>query len=414
MMALDVDLERERLKRRRAIAEAQLASSMRPLDAPQSAGGVQARMSPLAPFAQIAQAMLADRTMSDVNTQEKALGQRARDDVAAALSEYQRAVTPTQAQPGTEGTEFGTSEYETPGRTPSAEEKRAAAFKLMGAAGGDPRDSAKLVVAEAMKAPEIKAFKPGDVLYQDGRPTGTTIPREPEKPRESDLATLQRELAAMPPNDPLRAAHEAKIKKLTTHAPAPSATAIAGKGDSKYVEHRQTADAEAVSKLYSAADGAVKSNRALDRIAASNVDAFAGAAAPIMSATANFLSSFGFESQALTNTAGIQQAIGEMLGNRMSELGARGLTDKDMEILRDNLPRVDQSRDSRRLVVAVLKKANHGTIAEAQAQLQHETKTYPELRRARRHAWEGYTIPAEGTTGNPDVDALIEKYTRGR
>jgi hypothetical protein len=167
---------------------------------------------------------------------------------------------------------------------------------------------------------------------------------------------------------------------------------LPGQGDRKYIETRLGEEAQQVTKLYSSADSALKNNAALDRIAKHSDEAFAGAAAPIMTAATNLLSSFGYDAKALTSTAQVDQAISEMLANRMGELGARGLTDKDMEVLRSNLPKVNQSREARVAVVSVLKKSNNATIAEAQERRKMELEQYPELKgRTRNFSWEKYT-----------------------
>jgi hypothetical protein len=169
-----------------------------------------------------------------------------------------------------------------------------------------------------------------------------------------------------------------------------------GQGDSKYIEKRLTMEAEDVAKLYSAADSAMRNNAALDRIAKHSDEAFAGAAAPIMASAANFLSSFGYDAKSLTSTAQVDQAISEMLANRMGELGARGLTDKDMEVLRSNLPKVNQSKASRVAVVSVLKKANNATVMDAQERRKQELEQYPDLKsRTRSYSWEKYKPVAE-------------------
>jgi hypothetical protein len=189
---------------------------------------------------------------------------------------------------------------------------------------------------------------------------------------------------------------------------------VGEKGDSKYIEKRLTGEAEEVSKLYSSADSALKNNAALDRIAKHSDEAFAGAAAPIMASAANFLSSFGYDAKALTSTAQLDQAISEMLANRMGELGARGLTDKDMEVLRSNLPKVNQSKDSRVAVVSVLKKANNATIMDAQERRRMELEQYPDLKgRTRNYSWEKYKPVEEAPSAPIPAPAAASAPKRG-
>jgi hypothetical protein len=177
---------------------------------------------------------------------------------------------------------------------------------------------------------------------------------------------------------------------------------VGEKGDKKYIETRMTGEAQEVAKLYSSADSALRNNAALDRVAKHSDEAFAGAAAPILTSAANFLSSFGYDAKSLTSTAQVDQAISEMLANRMGELGARGLTDKDMEVLRSNLPKVNQSKDARVAVVSVLKKANNATIMDAQERRRMELEQYPDLKgRTRNYSWEKYKPVDEAPSPTP-------------
>lgn len=251
-----------------------------------------------------------------------------------------------------------------------------------------PKDNKPVVVGRHLVDPE--------------NPTKPLFSAE-EKPNESELTRLVRERDSLPQGDMNRSLYDAKIRKLTTHQPSTVVNNNMPKADSAYLTTRLKGEAESTEKLYSAADSAMKSNAALSRIAASNEDAYAGALAPVMAGAANLFASFGYDSKGLTNTTAIQQAASEMLANRMGELGARGLTDKDMQILRDNMPKVESSREARKMVVDVLRKANDGTITEAQNRRQQELKQYPELSsRTRQFSWEGYK-PGNARPSKGDV-----------
>jgi hypothetical protein len=85
-----------------------------------------------------------------------------------------------------------------------------------------PKDNKPVVVA------------PGSSLVDPEKPTSPlyTAPAKPDAPGESDLAKALREMTALPPDSPNRKFYEAKIAKLTSHAPAPSARAEVKTGDS--------------------------------------------------------------------------------------------------------------------------------------------------------------------------------------
>jgi hypothetical protein len=63
----------------------------------------------------------------------------------------------------------------------------------------------------------------------------------------------------------------------------------------------------------------------------------------------------------------------------MAELGARGLTDQDMKVLRMALPRIETDRVSREAVANIVKKANQFTISEWESQRASEAEIYPDL-----------------------------------
>jgi len=130
-------------------------------------------------------------------------------------------------------------------------------------------------------------------------------------------------------------------------AGAPGGTTIVMPGDKKYAEKRMEGRANSMADLEKTAESAFKSNLALDRFVAASPNGASGAVQPIYTATENFLSSFGYTSDNLKSVALMEQAIGDILGSKMAELGARGLTDKDMEVLRQALPHVEAGLDSR-------------------------------------------------------------------
>jgi hypothetical protein len=169
-------------------------------------------------------------------------------------------------------------------------------------------------------------------------------------------------------------------------------------GGDKYVEGRATAQATQAAELEKAAESAYRSNQALDRFIESSASGDAGAAQPVITGVKNLLSSFGINPEGLTDTLMMEQAIGDILANRMSELGARGLTDRDMQVLRESLPRVATSHEARVMVANVIQKANMSTLKDYNDLVMFEQETYPDAR-FRRPAWlesvreQGFTVP---------------------
>ena len=177
---------------------------------------------------------------------------------------------------------------------------------------------------------------------------------------QSSLAQLLEEQKKYPEGSATWKYYQQRIDKETTHAPAPSATAIANAGDKGLSEYWKTmggAKAKTLAEAETRAEGAVKNIYALDRFISASERGTAGGAQPIISGVQNFLSSFGYTSDELTSVAKMQSAISGVLANYMQSLGARGLTDSDMKILKENLPRVETSREARVAVAKILRKS---------------------------------------------------------
>ena len=160
-----------------------------------------------------------------------------------------------------------------------------------------------------------------------------------------------------------------------------STKVVLPEGDDEYIKQRRKGQATAFTDLEKAGQSAYNQYNTLDRFIKASEKGFAGGAAPMFAGTANLLSSFGMNiaPEALKDTRIMEQAIGDILGNKMAELGARGLTDKDMEILRQNLPRVETDKGSRVAVAGVLKKASAATLREYENARSEEAKNFPEL-----------------------------------
>jgi len=179
------------------------------------------------------------------------------------------------------------------------------------------------------------------------------------------------------PNQPVQ---EFKLKQAATGA-SKNVTNVNMPGDNQYINARRGDQAKAFGELEKSAQSAYNQYSTLDRFIQASEKGFSGGAAPLLTGTTNLLSSFGINiaPEKLKDTRIMEQAIGDILGNKMVELGARGLTDKDMEILRQNLPRVEIDKTSRVAVANVLKKSASSTLREYENARSEEAKNFPEL-----------------------------------
>jgi hypothetical protein len=164
-----------------------------------------------------------------------------------------------------------------------------------------------------------------------------------------------------------------------SRAGASSTNVSVNTGDKKYAEVRGAKRAEAMDDLEKAAQSAAQANDALDRFIEASKTSTQGGAQPIITGVQNFLSSFGYKGEDLKDVRVMEQAIGDILQNKMAELGARGLTDRDMDILRQALPRVATDRTARAEVARIVKTANLAKIDEYARQREEEARIYPEI-----------------------------------
>ena len=197
-------------------------------------------------------------------------------------------------------------------------------------------------------------------------------------------------------------------------------TNTVGKGDSKYAEERLSGLAKDMQALDKSATSAYKANKSLDRFIEASKTGTEGGAQPIISAAQNLLASFGYSPESLKDVRVMEQAVGDILGTKMEELGARGLTDKDMEVLRQALPRVNIDKNSRLEVAKIVKKANDFTINEWENARSEEERIYPEIAgRVAKPAWykdwkKTNTSIVGNTSGLPQGSKLIGKTPEGK
>ena len=181
-----------------------------------------------------------------------------------------------------------------------------------------------------------------------------------------------------------------------------------GTGDKKYAETRMGDRAKTMADLETRAENAYKQIQSLDRFIKASEKGNEGGAQPLITSAQNLVSSFGYNPDSLKDTRIMEQAIGDILGSKMAELGARGLTDKDMQILRDALPRVNTDKQSRVAISNILKKSHAATLEEYEYQRGEEQRIYPEL--GKRLPEPNWYRTYKGAQKKSAVDSLLDKY----
>jgi hypothetical protein len=229
----------------------------------------------------------------------------------------------------------------------------------------------------------------------DAVPVGGMTAEQPKEPDSIRALRMRAQEAGLQPGTPeyaefMRMGGGGGGVSVTTNVEQP--------GADKYVEGRASSQAEQAAELERAAESAYRSNQAMDRFIEASASGDAGAAQPVITGVKNLLSSFGINAEGLTDTLMMEQAIGDILSSKMSELGARGLTDRDMQVLRESLPRVATSHEARVSIANVIQKANMATLRDYNDLVTFEQETYPDAR-FRRPAWlesvreQGFTVP---------------------
>lgn len=197
----------------------------------------------------------------------------------------------------------------------------------------------------------------------------------------------------------------------TQAAPQLGVTKPPVKGEEDYMKGRISLDLETLKQLEKSANSSFNQIKTLDRFIESSKKGFSGGVAPLISGVSNMLSSFGYTSEQLQNTVMMEQAIGDILGNKMAELGARGLTDQDMKILREALPRVATDANARIQVAEVLKKNHEAILSEYANARQEEARIYPDVAsKVRNPAWYKEYLQSKGIDPNQSGQNRVRRY----
>ena len=144
-----------------------------------------------------------------------------------------------------------------------------------------------------------------------------------------------------------------------------------------YWRKRFEGQATTIQEVEKSANASVSKLKALDRFIENNEKTPQGSVQPLVTGMQNFLASFGVQFEGLTSAREMEQALGEIQAAYMKELGARGLTDKDMEVLRQSLPRIATDNTARISVARILQKSYATTIDNYSSMRSQEEKISP-------------------------------------
>lgn len=368
--------EQEAINRRRMIAQAMMQQAQEPL-IPAQGGRYVVPISPFQGIAKLAKSYLGAKGVKDSEEAGKSLAERSR---AARQEEMARILQAGVGSP--EISQPPDAIGGGPGRAaiPGGRDKLMAAMAQ--SRYPDMQGMALQQQMKAMERPHREDFTLGNTRYSaDGRVIVTGEQKKDEAKYGIEDVSMGNGLwQQFRKNTDGTIDFKVPIGKPFSKRPTASETNVIGsKADSKYAEERMKSRAESMATLDKSAASAYNQIKSLDRFVEYSKSGSQGSVQPIITQVENFLSSFGYSSKNLKDVRGMEQAIGDILSTKMAELGARGLTDKDMKVLREALPRVATDQASRENVASVLKKSLLGVIEEYSNQREEESKIYPDL-----------------------------------
>ena len=347
--------ESQEIARQRKLAEMLQAQSMEPLQAPQS-GALAAPISPLHILAKGLQAYKGKQAETEATTKAADLSKRQQEERQAALAAALR-----QGM----GAEAPAPEM---GGGPAMPANPAQGMATLAQSGDPTTMSMGMGPLQAMQAERMAR------LQAELRPK----PAGPQ-PQLRDTPQGLMRIGAEGPAQPVMGPDNKPIPTMPKTPLVSNVIDNRQPGDDEYLKERRKQQATRYAELEKGAESAYKRMQTLDRFLEASKKGTAGGVQPVITATQNFLASFGYSPESLKNVAVMEQAIGDILGTKMQELGARGLTDRDMDILRQALPRVAIAPEAREAVVGILKKADEFTLNEYVNVRDQEAKNYPDF-----------------------------------
>lgn len=135
----------------------------------------------------------------------------------------------------------------------------------------------------------------------------------------------------------------------------------------------------------SSASAATSTINSLNRFLEASPSASAGGLQPLFTNVKNLLSSLGISADSLVNEQKMSAAIDQVLLGKMESMGsaARGLTDKDMEMMRNSLPRLNTDRRAREEIAKIIMKSKANDLEDYRVRRVNESENFPEMARVR-------------------------------
>ena len=227
----------------------------------------------------------------------------------------------------------------------------------------------------APSAPSTPANLPSANLQGDPRNIFAQIDQHPDPAiREEMRQAYIRQLSGQRPATPFvpKTDSQIEIDKLKESEAIKAKSASAAKVYEQIAKSYDAAETSATS--------AMSTINAMDQILRLSPNAASGQLQPMITGVKNILTSLGISSNSLVNEQLMANAIDRTLIGKMEAMGsaARGLTDKDMETLRNSLPKINTDKVAREEVARLVKKSKVYDIENYRMLRLNESKNFPD------------------------------------
>ena len=382
-------IDAERIRRQQALAMQLQQQSGEELPLGQMAGGYFVPTSPLSHLARALKGGMARGEMERGDRELKALGERQGAERQSTLAQALRAMqgTPGSSETIMDEQAAGGAGQQAQINAPAVAPNPREGMNIL-AGSRDPmlqQVGMQEMIAQ-MKPKELKAYKPGDVLYKGENRVGA-IPAAPKfqsvggnlvqeptgpipeggikpvytAPQKPDELTAALTAAGIDPKSPeAQALFRSRASKLATHQPAATQTVI-NRQETEEAKKVGGAMGEDFVKIQSAGRDAIGKIARYDRMAQLLDGVETGKLTPLGTDLAAYAKSIGFKvDEKLSNKQAAAALSAEMALQLRNPSGGAGmpgaLSDKDREFLQTMTPGLSQTPGGNKLIIETAKK----------------------------------------------------------
>ncbi len=282
-----------------------------------------------------------------------------------AIAEQQRAQAQMQARqtafkgafvPGTPGVGSVNGDYSgdftAPGTAPSLNMNKYLQALVQG---GDVEGAMPIYQSMQKDTKPIALSEGGELRLPDGTLVARNA-KAPEAAKPTDLARLTAEMAALPPNSPLRAVYASAIKKASTHQP-PTQVSVDLKQEGAYRAAQGKEFSDFMAGVNKAGFTAPAQIRKLERMQQLLDGVDGGKLAPMGLEIASAANSLGIKMDPRLGNKEAAQALSRDIAGGFRQPGTGPMTDKDFDNFLLQVPDLSKTAEGRKQITATMKAA---------------------------------------------------------